>query len=244
LSKSDIVFGRKRRKKSMAHIDIKPVLFTTAGQHGDFEYMFRQEKYKDALFLIQENVVDSLTSDVAGAGTACLRPYTYRLVLKNTRPHAAGIPTGWSVDSGGFTELNKPVKSTIQWYMQRIRLLLQEHHYTSIVYSCDKDDKTKIGQGIFVIANEVVEYIRQEISLLHNLSNTSLTMTHTELDGKEKIHVLPFALKQQIREVKLENRELRRINKELQAENAKLRSALGFAGCPSPVTPVKRKYSC
>ena len=115
-----------------------------------------------------------------------------------------------------------PVKSTIQWYVQRIRLLLQEHHYTSIVYSCDKDDNTKIGQGIFVIANEVVEYIRQEILLLHDLSNASLTMTHAELDAKEKLHVLPFALKQQIREVKLENRELWKIKKELEAENAKL----------------------
>jgi hypothetical protein len=229
-------------------VRIEPVHFTKRNQHGDFEYMIEQPEYADSLFLIQENVVDSLTSDNPGAGTACLRPYTYRLVSDKTRPRAAAIPTGWNVDSGGFTELSKAVKSTIHVCMQRIRLLLQKYDYKSVVFSCDKDDTTKIGQGIFEIAKDVLTYISDQIWSLMQIdspNDSSSDVSHNELNMRERFHVLPFALRQQVRTVKLENYQLEKDKKELQAENVKLRAALasslGTSVLPSPLTPLKRK---
>lgn len=157
------------------------VPFVAKGEDGDYEWMVKQSKYKRTLFIIQENVIDAANEKDAGAGTAVLRPFTFR--YKDV-PRAAGIPTGWSVRSGAFTRLNFFSKRAINIAVERIHRILHDHDsITQIVFSCSSDDTTLIGQGVFKIPLPVIMFISQKIQAL--ATKQTPTHTHEEITAAE-----------------------------------------------------------
>ncbi len=136
---------------------------------GDFKWMVKQKKYDKCLFLINENFIDSIDpTPYEGAGTAKLRPLTFRFMDK---PRAAGVPTGWSVASGGFTELDPLTKKAIDNSFQRISYLLSKFAYDTIIYSADPKAPTKIGVNIFQLPEKIIDYISSKIASLSQLQH-------------------------------------------------------------------------
>jgi hypothetical protein len=130
-------------------------------QPGDFVWMVKQEQYNNCLFLINENFIDSVDSKpYEGAGTAKLRPLTFRFLEK---PRAAGIPTGWSVASGGFQSLDPLTKKAIDTSFKRIACLLTKFSYDTVVYSADAKNTMRIGVNIFRPSEEILDYISSKI---------------------------------------------------------------------------------
>ena len=80
-----------------------------------------------------------------------LRNRSFRAV--EDTPQAVGLPTGWSVASGGFGTLDKDVKESILLTLiafERMAMLCDTHRDKSmLLYSCDKSDETKIETGTF-----------------------------------------------------------------------------------------------
>lgn len=148
----------------MPTITVSPSLFCKKNEEGDFDWMSKQEKYKGTLFIIMENFVDSMTSKKSGGGTASLRLKSWPHMTG--KPIAAGIPTGYSSTCGGFRMLTKEVKAIIDLSFERIYALLDTALYDQVVYSCDNEDSTLIGTGIFKksIATGVVNYISRRIN--------------------------------------------------------------------------------
>jgi hypothetical protein len=79
-------------------------VFSGRGQDGDFSWMIEQDRYKDALFIFNDNEGQykehrdnpgDLTGPGCqpGGGNAVIRPYQC-----STPPRAAGIPTGPNYD--------------------------------------------------------------------------------------------------------------------------------------------------
>ena len=178
-------------------VTVVGVPFVAKSQDGDYEWMIKQPKYKGSLFIIQENVIDAATEEEAGAGTAVLRPYTFRY---QDVPRAAGIPTGWSVRSGAFTRLNFFSKRAVNIAVERIHRILHDHEsITQIVFSCSSDDTTLIGQGVFKIPLPVIEFISQKIQELATKPTTAHTheqITAAEVNFLEHAYAMDVIAKQ------------------------------------------------
>lgn len=159
---------------------------------GDFKWMVQQEKYAKCLFLINENYLDSIDPvPYEGAGTAKLRPLTFRFMDK---PRAAGIPTGWSVASGGFTELDPLAQKAIDNAFKRIGYLLSKFEYDTIIYSADPKAPTKIGVNIFRLPEEIIDYISLKIETLPQMKlENDLVKLDKHLTYMEKV-LAPHAI--------------------------------------------------
>lgn len=167
------------------------VLFVQAGEEGDFKWMRMQYKYRNTLFLFNENVVDSYSDKpLAGAGSAAIRPYTHRFVDK---PRAAGIPTGWSVASRGFTTFDFLTKKIIDWSFERIRTILHnDTEIDQIIFSCSSGDPTRIGTSIFQLPEKIVSYISDGIAALADESSDDIKSHETlnRLEANLAAHAL------------------------------------------------------
>lgn len=179
---------------------VEPVRFVKKGAHGDYATMVKNSAYDDALFIIAENFMHSMiTKRTAGAGTACLRPYTYQFLTKAERangiaPRAAGVPTGLSINTEGFPFMDDTyTKRIIDLSIERIALILDTYpSIKRVVYSCDVKDPDLIGTSIFAdtIGADVVRYISEA---LRNLPyRTASTMTFEKIRQAELI-MYPFA---------------------------------------------------
>jgi hypothetical protein len=182
---------------------VRGVPFVDKGMDGDFAYMVKQPEYANTLFIINENVVDAATEEEAGAGTAVLRPLTCKY---KTKPRAAGIPTGWSVISGAFEEMDYHSKKAVAISIERVFLILQENpQIDQVIFSCHLDranqrvDTTKIGQGIFSIPSAVVNFISGRIQ---EIKTSKPRYTHLDLDKAEQ-NLLHFAYAMQKKDKKL-----------------------------------------
>ena len=142
-------------------VAIMPVRFKGYQKVGDFEYMIKDSHHGRSLFLIFENIYDMLEKDVAGGGTAVLRPWCFP---QAKTPRAAGVPTGWTA-AGGFPDLTKQVQYAIDLAFERIHTLLHTYNFNRVVYSCDAEDASKIGTGIFskTLGQDVIDYISRRI---------------------------------------------------------------------------------
>ena len=162
---------------------------------GDFTWMVKQEQYKKCLFLINENFLHSIDDKACeGAGTAKLRPLTFRFVQE---PRAAGIPTGWSVSSGGFTDINPLMKKAIDIAIDRIRYILVQFKYDTIMFSADSKDTKRIGMNIFTLPEVVINYISASIQRLEefnpDLHAISATINIERVERMERI-LIPHAI--------------------------------------------------
>ena len=147
-----------------SEVQLQPVRFTKKGCDGDYNWMIKQPSYDDAFFVVLENFLDM--KDVTsgnGGGTAVLRLHCHNMrrpSLKQKTIRAVGIPTGWSAETGGFIELSDTVKCVIDIAFQRlINHLDNMPKFKRLIYSCDDEDKTLIGTGIFkgTLVSTVIE---------------------------------------------------------------------------------------
>lgn len=187
---------------------------------GDFEWELKQPSSDKNLYIICENVVDQLADQPApGGGTAVIRSECWPFKNRG-RPMAAGIPTGWSVRTGGFPWLDKEIKYIIDASFERIRILLQTYpDITKIVYSCDSYNTHIIGTGIFqnTIGDGVVKYISDQ---LHQLSKSIAPRSKHTLESLRNMEI-----ERSLRWAIAKNRIA-----ELEQENAALRKALNTNG--------------
>ena len=142
-------------------------LYTGKGKDGDFKWMIKQKEYNDTLFLIAENFLDSLLDDsVAVGGTAVLRMRCPQRVAEGTTPRAVGVPTGWSLTSSGFRDMDNYVKTVIDLSLDRIAIVLDRHpEFKRLMYSCDEKVPKLLGVKIFkdTLNPKVQEYISEQI---------------------------------------------------------------------------------
>ena len=98
---------------------VRGILYTTKGAEGDFQWMIKQPQYNNTLFIFMENFVDAMRQDSeAGGGTACLRPYSlYHQPDSSYKLCAAGVPTGWSHETHGFSIMDADVKQAIDLFV-------------------------------------------------------------------------------------------------------------------------------
>tara|TARA_B100000989_G_C19424494_1_gene420106 strand:- start:98 stop:721 length:624 start_codon:yes stop_codon:yes gene_type:complete len=142
------------------------------GQEGDFDWMHKQQKYQDALFISLENVVDMITANVPGGGSACLRDKAFydSLTEPDKKKCSVGIPTGWSKESGGFTVLDNRTRTVIDNAFDRICRVLQffPKRFLRVIYPCDETNPSQIGTRIFKgsLASSVIEYISMRLHML------------------------------------------------------------------------------
>ena len=142
------------------NLKIIPSVFHGDGQDGDFGWMIKQEKYKDAFFIFNDNrsqfeahVKDGsgITGCSAGGGNAVIRPYQCQ-----TPPKAGGIPTG-----PGFSGLTTEVQSMIDQSIEEIKKGIKAGSYSTVVYS--SNGHGGLGTSIFHVPDDVKKYIVENI---------------------------------------------------------------------------------
>lgn len=190
--------------------------FKKKGIDGDYEWMEKQPAHRDSLFIIGENFIDSLREDAdAGGGTACLRPktldYSSPEALKR-RPRAVGIPTGWSTETQGFPFMDKLyIKRAIDLSVERVVCVLDTWpEIKRVVFSCDDQDSSLIGTGIFrnTLHADVIRYISDKIINLPSHPPAKLSL---ERIRSKELELLPFALA--LDEVERLRKEVARLKK-------------------------------
>ena len=108
-------------------VKVYGVLFSGLNKIGDFAWMVKKQKYNNTLFVIMENFLDAISDDKsAGGGTATLRPFTKVNDTDTVPPRAVGIPTGWSMESGGFSHVGIESKRAIDLSVERINRILSK----------------------------------------------------------------------------------------------------------------------
>jgi hypothetical protein len=198
---SDDATGNQRTRT------VRGVHFRKKNTEGDFVWMEKQDEYQNTLFVINENFLDSLDENEAGGGTAKLRPFVWRYVAV---PRAAGIPTGWSVASGGFQEMDFYTRKAMDASIDRIKIILRDNpQYTDIVFSCDANNNKKIGTNIFKLPDACINYISAKLFELQFFDAADFHKTHEDVDKVERLltnHALLYyenaRLKDEIRVLK------------------------------------------
>ena len=190
------------------------VPFFKSDEYGDFKWMAKRDEFNHVLFLYNENFIDSQNPDApSGAGSAVIRPLTHRI---QEWPRAAGVPTGWSVASGGFDELNKFIRLAIDNSIERVkRILHDDNTLTEVMFSCDASSPNVIGSRIFRIDEQVVQYISEKLQNLQDYDREQVPKAHNIIDANESVLMIHAKLHQRV--AHLEN--------ELRAANSRKRPA-------------------
>ena len=182
---------------------VTPVVFHKKGTDGDYRWMVQQSQYDDSIFVFTENFIDSMRIDAeSGGGTACLRPLSMYHGTGGASVRAVGVPTGWSVETQGFPQMDKTdVKRAIDLSFDRLLVLLKttHAHVKRIIYSADASNNALIGTGIFAktVGNDVVQYISKRLNELpHALTQYPLAAAEDPLAKirVEELRLLRVAL--------------------------------------------------
>jgi hypothetical protein len=150
-------------------IVLTPSVFSTRHADGDFGWMIEQPRWRNSLFVFNDNESQSqaflaqaaagqLRSSSgacrAGGGNAVIRPYQCR-----TPQRAAGVPTG-----PGYARLTARAKPRIDAAIRYIATLLAtDRAITEVIYSAHQDDPSLLGHGIFDVGTDVLRYIPAEL---------------------------------------------------------------------------------
>lgn len=163
------------------NICVEVIQFKKLNEYGDFNWMIKQKKYSDVLFIYNDDI-ENKESYKKGRGNAIIRPYNkYNTNIE--KPRSAGIPTG-SLKLGGFKELNDKTKQIIDDAIQIINDIILKYNYNTVMYSGKKDGT--IGSNIFEISEDVKEYITQNIKKLSQLTYTErINETTSILENKD-----------------------------------------------------------
>ena len=148
---------------------------THSSPHSANSPLRRPDISHRTLYVFNDNAKDHYTS-IAGGGNANIRMFNR---FSPIRPvHSAGISTGWSSSSGGFSALTEDVKSRLDLEFIELQALLATGAYSRLVYSGDANDPTnkrKLGTGIFVVDPDVKAYIVSNLRKLEGATPTSLS---------------------------------------------------------------------
>ena len=135
--------------------EVVGVVFKKKGEYGDFGWMIFQEKFRNALFVFNDDEA-RMNSAHKGGGNACVRPYNYVGYGRNgfTFVRSVGIPTG--PRRRGYRDLEEG-KLSIDYGFDILRKVLKQHQYDTIFFSEGKGGL--IGCGIFDVPVDVRIYI-------------------------------------------------------------------------------------
>lgn len=137
--------------------------FKVPHKKGDFTWMIEQPKYKNSLFIYNDNEESFLSkTNKAGGGNAAIRPYS-----KLIPPRAAGIPTG-SLKNHGYIKLTSKVRKIIDSSIENIISIIEEYpHINQII--CSSDSYGNLGTGIFNVGEDVKTYILTQLRTVVNM---------------------------------------------------------------------------
>ena len=141
--------------------------YTGANCIGDFSWMIDLPEYSRSLFIFNDNEMQFIAFHTghdagiaAGGGNAAVRPYQGHSPIR-----AAGIPTG---EKSGYQQLDLNVRALVDDAIAHIQRLLANGNYDEVIFSYDAANDT-LGTGIFDVADEVKNYIFQNILALEKL---------------------------------------------------------------------------
>jgi len=158
------------------NISIIPSVFKRPGKEGDFGWMIKQEEYKDAFFIFNDNEEQFLAHHnnpedpkgigcQPGGGNAVIRPWQCK-----SPPRAGGIPTG---TISGYKNLdqktgiqNTSVKDLIDNAIYHIRKIVIQNRFKRVYFSSENKDGENLGTGIFKVGDEVKIYILNKIKTM------------------------------------------------------------------------------
>jgi len=151
-------------------VKVTGLVFQGGNQIGDFDWMLKQDEYKNAFFIFNDNESQFLAHQddpksqsgcAAGGGNAIIRPYQCE-----TPPRAGGIPTGEHgiKDGPGYPELNDTVKGYIDQAVASIKAVVAANSYDTVYYS--SNGSGGLGHGIFDPCEDVKAHIIKGIESL------------------------------------------------------------------------------
>lgn len=138
-------------------------VFHGGHRDGDFNWMIKQTKYDDALFVFNDNEQqyilhrdDPTNSDGCseGGGNGVIRPWQCK-----TPPRAAGVPTG-----PGYAKLNSHITQLIDEAVATVAKVATDNNTTRIFFSADSHGH--LGTGIFQVGDDVKAYIVKKLKAL------------------------------------------------------------------------------
>ena len=134
-------------------------IYTAPEEQGDFAWMIRQDQFRDALFIFNDNESEYEThkSDASlaceeGANNARIRPYQCQ-----DPPRAVGIPTG-----PGYLSLTPHAKQIIDEAIDRAHEIALRYEYRRIFYNA-ADSSGILGVRAFEVGNDVRRYIFERL---------------------------------------------------------------------------------
>lgn len=153
-------------------LQLVPCKYKGKQQFGDFEYMLAQPSSCTTICLFSDNVLDQWSGEFArGGGSASVRPMA-KPIPETGMVYAFGIPTGWSVQSKGFTVLDEFVRVAIDLAFDKAVLTIRKQRELrdlhTIYYPCSETDDSVLGTGIFAntLAPTVLNYICEKMRIL------------------------------------------------------------------------------
>lgn len=159
----------------MTPLVVRGVPFEGKNIEGDFAWMIKDPTYSSTIFIFNDNVVDGANSKPHdGAGSAAIRMWSWKYALESEAPRALGVPTGWSVSSGGFRVeggvLEPFAARAITLAFERLVLACVQHRVEQVIFSCDKSDpsRQRLGCGIFALDPPLLRFIEDK---LHGLTS-------------------------------------------------------------------------
>ena len=174
----DLRYGEpQQQQEGPQHISVFRNVYNSSNrERTDFSRMITLEKYKNVLFIFNDNDRDHETS-TPGVNNAEIREYNFYNKTRIQRyPHSAGIPTGYFPGKeGGYKGLsvkdktNKdaeyPYKSILFAYAEIMLLLyVYKNHYNSIIYSVESANSNLLATGIFQVDHNVIQFISYLLS--------------------------------------------------------------------------------
>lgn len=140
-------------------MEIIGTVFTKKNTFGDFDWMIKSGQYEDALFLFNDDEKRHQWKK-AGQGNAVIRKYNkYALAI----PRSAGIITG--TDGSGYEKLDSKTKAVIDQCFIEVKEIIQKYGYKKVYYSA-KTPNGLLGTSIFVVGQDLLEYITNQIHSL------------------------------------------------------------------------------
>ena len=139
--------------------------------------MTLMSRYRNSLFLFNDNF-QQRNSFVKGNGNASIRP------LKKNKL-SFGIPTGWSVNKGGFAILDDQVKKCIDIAFEKIALIHSEKCYDAMYFSATSNGQ--LGYGTFSLCSEVIMYITDKLKSIYNITHRSMSEIEKDEEQLESI---------------------------------------------------------
>lgn len=127
----------------------------------DLASLMEQPDHESTLFLFND-CIEYHHSNKKGSGNASIREWNqYNKNLKI--PRSIGIPVG-SIKTGGFKYLSDESKKYIDNAFLEINNLLENYHYSTIVYPAQKNGRFLIDN--FYVSTDVIDYIMQKIEMI------------------------------------------------------------------------------